>query len=83
MDQFYTSSITSSIQFYPFQRRRRGGSAPGLSRGLSRGCPVGCPTVVPEAVPRVVPWWSRGLSRGCPAVVLRVFRGPDYAHIVI
>ena len=82
MDQFYTSSITSSIQFYPFQRRRRGGKraravpwvVPWLSRGLSHGCPRGCPAGCPVVVPWVVPRLSRGGPPGVPWFRIRAHR---------
>ena len=82
MDQFYTSSITSSIQFYPFERRRRGGKraravpwvVPWLSRGLSHGCPRGCPAGCPVVVPWVVPRLSRGGPPGVPWFRIRAHR---------
>ena len=58
MDQFYTSYIASSIQFYQFYPGDGGGSdTPDLSLTAVAFLVVAI---------RVVPWLSCGLSNGCP-----------------
>ena len=97
MDQFYTSSIASSIQFYQFYPGDGGGSdTPDLSLTgvaflvvaiwvvpwLSRGLSHGCPRGCPAGCPVVVPWVVPRLYRGGPAGV-PWFRIRAHRHMIV